>query len=137
MTIKELRDYRAVCAELIQRSKKLRDDRRHVFDAVQSAADFPYSLHTVVVEGDVYPYPALPEFDRIGALRHKKEAVERWARSIDDYSVERIVELYFLTPAYGCKPTWEDVADALGDGSTGDGCRMKFVRYMCKKGKKQ
>ena len=132
MTVKDLRDYRAVCAELIQRSQRLRDDRRHVFDAVQSSAEFPYSLHTVVVEGDVYPYPVLPEFDQIAALRQKKEAVERWAKTIDDYTVRRIVSLYFLVPAHGVKPTWEDVADLLDDGSSGDACRMKFIRYMVK-----
>lgn len=133
MTIKELREYRAVCVALIQKRQRLANDRRHVYDAVQSASDFPFSKHTVVVEGDVYTHQGFAVMDEIAILRDKKESVERWVQSIDDFTVRRIVEIYFLRPAFGEKPTWEKVADELGDGSTGDSCRMRFTRYMDEK----
>ena len=130
VTIKDLRNYRALCAEIEQKEQSLREKKQHVFDMVQSSAEFPYSQHNVVIEGDVYAAPTHEERARITQLMTKRFAVEKFVGSITDYKVRRIIELYYIEPAYGEKPTWEDVADRLNDGSTGDACRMVVARYF-------
>lgn len=136
MTLKDLRNYRAITAELNRRVVSLQKDKRHVVDMVQSAADFPYWLHGVTVEGDVYdsaPRDVKATQNRILALAAIKAEIERWVNSIDDYRIRQIAQLYYLAPLHGDKVTWEDVADAMGDGSTGDACRMAFLRYWREK----
>lgn len=131
MTTKELRLYRLICGEIQQRTARLERDRRHVTDAVQSAADFPYSKHTVVVEGDIYPYPARPEFDRLAVLRATKKNVERFVDAIDDYRIKRIIEIRYIEPCHE-RITWEKVADILNDGSTGNSLKIEISRYLKK-----
>lgn len=130
MTIQDLREYRAICAEIEQREARLNRDRQHVIDTVQTAADFPYWKHVIPVEGDVYPYPVAPEREKIAALKMRKADIEEFVRSVEDYSTRRILELYFLAPVYGEKMTWEKVADAMGDGRGGDACRIKIIRFF-------
>ena len=130
MTINDLKHYRSLCAELAYRIKRVKNAKHHVFDSVQDASQFPYSKHTVVIEGDVYSRPIVGEYNKIALLKYKKREVERFVESITDDRVRRIVDLYFLSPVYGEKPTWEDVAAQMNDGSTGEACRKKFERYM-------
>ena len=130
VTITDLKYYRSLCAELVYRIERLKKNRRHVFDTVQDASQFPFSKHNVVVEGDVYSFPVVGEYNKIAWLKNKKQEVEKFVERITDDRVRRIVDIYFMQPAYGEKPTWEDVARQMDDGSTGDACRMKFIRYM-------
>lgn len=127
--LKELRSYRVICAEIIQREEKLKKDKYHVVDAVQTAADFPYWKHTVGIEGDLYPYPVEPERRKIQELRDEKARIERYVESVQDYKIRRCIEICFIEPCDG-KITWEMVADKIGDGSTGDSIRMMIKRYM-------
>ena len=130
VTITDLKYYRSLCAELVYRINRLKKNKKHVFDTVQDASRFPFSKHNVVVEGDVYSVPILGEYNRIERLKSQKQEIEDFVASIADDRVRRIVDIYFLSPAYGEKPTWEDVAKQMDDGSTGDACRKKFERYM-------
>ncbi len=131
MTAKELRCYRSICSEIIQREEKLKRDRLHVHDAVQSAAEFPYSKHTVPIEGDVYPYPARPEFDRIWALKAKKKSIEKFVSGIQDPQLRRAMEIRYIEPCSE-RVTWEMVADLMADGSTGTSLKVMACRYMKK-----
>lgn len=114
MTIKELRSYRAVCAELNQTEAQLKASKMSVKDAVQSASKFPYSLHSVPVEGAVYDEELLRRRDE---LISEKKRLRDFVRSIGDYRVRRALEIYCIDPldADMEPPNWEDVADALGD----------------------
>ena len=132
MTINDLRAYRTICAEIDRREEKLRRDRQHVVDTVQTAANFPYWKHVIPVEGDVYPYPVAPERAKIEALKERKVAIERFVAKIADYQTRLIFELYFLSPDGGEKITWERVADIINDGRSGDACRMAVMRYFDK-----
>lgn len=132
MTLKELRSYRAICAEIERREDRLNRDRQHVVDTVQTAANFPYWKHVIPVEGDVYPYPVAPERAKIAELRGRKAEIERFVANIADYQTRLIFELYFLAPAAGEKMTWEKVADIINDGRGGDACRMAVLRFFKK-----
>ena len=128
--LRELRDYRTICAEIDERLKKLSRDKRHVVDSVQTAADFPFWKHTIPIEGDVYPYPVAPERRKIDILREKKAKIERFVGEIEDYKIQRMIVIFYIEPVDGDKITWEDVADRMADGSTGDSCRMRVKRFF-------
>ena len=129
MTLKELRCYRVICSEITAIEEKLNRDKYHVVDAVQSAADFPFWKHTVTVEADLYPYPVAPEKEKLCALRVRKSDIERFVSSVPDDKIRRCMEICFIEPCDG-HITWEMVADALRDGSTGDSLRMAVKRYI-------
>ena len=134
ITVKDLRNYRAICAEIEDLQDRIRRAKTHVFDTVKSSAEFPYSQHNVVIEGDVYDHPVAAEKARLMALQGKRYQIERFVGNIDDYRVRRIVTIYYIEPADGSKLSWEQVADKLNDGTTGDACRMLVMRYITRKG---
>ena len=129
MTLKDLRCYRVICSEIAALEDKLNRDKYHVVDSVQSAADFPYWKHSVAVEGDLYPYPVEPELRKIRNLKARKADIERYVAAVPDIKIRRCMELYFIYPCVE-RVTWEMVADALGDGSTGNAIKIKVSRYV-------
>lgn len=130
VTIQDLRDYRAICAEIIQKEEELKKGKVHVVDTVQSAANFPYWKHTIAVEGDIYITNADKLKKAIIRLRDKKALIEKYVLEIKPHKVRRICAIYYLEPSHGEKITWEYVADVLNDGSTGDSCRVLLRRYL-------
>lgn len=131
MTLKELRCYRVICSEIIALEEKLNRDKYHVVDAVQSAADFPYWKHTVTVEADLYPYPVEPERQKLRVLRARKAEIERFVASVPDDKIRRCMEICFIEPCSE-RITWEMVADAISDGSTGNAIKLQVSRYFKK-----
>lgn len=129
MTLKELRCYRIICAEIIRLEERLENDKYHVTDAVQSASEFPYWKHTVQIEGDQYPYPVDHELRKIRNLKERKGEIEKFVSAVPDYKIRRCMEICFIEPC-DTRITWEMVADAINDGSTGDGLRMAVKRYL-------
>ena len=129
MTLKELRGYRVICSEIAALEEKLNKDKYHVVDAVQSAADFPFWKHTVTVESDLWPYPVEPEKQKLRVLRARKAEIERFVGSVQDDKIRRCMEICFVEPCSE-RITWEMVADAINDGSTGDSLRMAVKRYV-------
>ena len=129
MTLKELRCYRVICSEIAALEGKLNKDKYHVVDAVQSAADFPFWKHTVTVEADLWPYPVEPEKQKLRVLRARKAEIERFVASVPDDKIRRCMEICFIEPCSE-RITWEMVADAINDGSTGDSLRMAVKRYV-------
>ena len=106
MTLDQLEAYRANRAELEAVGDELAGYETQI--AVQSAAEFPYSLHTATQSG----LPNVPRvktlLDRQARLRACCEAVERFAESVDDYELRRIIELRFMSQ--GKKPSWQEIA---------------------------
>lgn len=137
LTVQDLRDYRAICAELRSKEDELRKGKVHVVDTVQTAANFPYWKHVIAVEGDIYLRDPAKLKKQIIRLRDRKAKIEKLVMRINPATVRRIVQIYFVEPAYGEKITWDYVADKLNDGSTGDACRMKMNRYFAMKCRKK
>ena len=110
MTLEQLEAYRTARAELEAVTDELAGYETQI--AVQTAAEFPYSLHTATQTG----LPNVPRvktlLDRQAALRACCAAVERFAESIADDEVRTIVRLRFM--AGGRRLSWQEIALKLG-----------------------
>lgn len=58
-------------------------------------------------------------------LLQKTNEVEKFIASVDDSRIRRIINLRFIENL-----SWNEVADNIGGGNTGDGIRMMFNRFM-------
>lgn len=122
-----LRSYRRNLFELSEVECKLRDAEVH--DSVQSAAKFPYSKHTVPVDG-------VPSSDHAYSLRVQQqklqreiEEAERIVRSLPNAKLRYAASIYYLDE--NCeRVTWEDVADMVGFSSGGEALRMAVKRAV-------
>ena len=66
------------------------------------------------------------QIERMKAMAERKRAtILRFACSVDDPQMRLIIKFRFAD----CLP-WHMVAWKLGGGNTGDGCRMRFKRFM-------
>lgn len=130
MTIKELRSYRTICAEIEHIDKQL--GRRTVKDSVQSASKHPYSLHSVSVEGDIYERSSPLLLTKKQKLLAQKREIEELICNVSEYRIRRALELYCLEPLNENLeiPNWENVADMLADGSTGESLRKAVTRFL-------
>lgn len=109
MTLEQLEAYRAYRAELEVVDGELAEYEIQI--AVQSAAEFPYSLHTATQSG----LPGTPRVKTLLArqarLRACCAAVERFAESVDDPELRETVWLRFMTPL---RHSWQEIALTLG-----------------------
>lgn len=104
--LEQLEAYRTNKAELEAITEELAECE--VTTLVQSAAEFPYSLHTATQTG-------FPPSGRVNTLLAKQarlrascELVERFTESVDDYELRRIIKLRFMSQ--GKKPSWQEIA---------------------------
>lgn len=109
MTLDRLEAYRAERAALEAVTGELAEHETQV--AVQSAAEFPYSLHTATLTGLPGTPRVISLLERQAALRASCFAVERFAESIDDPELREIVRLRFMAPR---RHSWQEIALALG-----------------------
>ncbi|MBQ7131253.1 MAG: hypothetical protein IJO29_01660 [Oscillospiraceae bacterium] len=133
MKVKELRRYRAICAEIEYIESKIENKRIHVKDSVQSAAKHPYSKHNVVISGYIDDdYIPASTRKRLSELNKQRKQIEQTIHSISDYKVRRALEIYCLNSLDEDMklPNWETVADIIADGSSGDSIRMSVQRYF-------
>lgn len=130
MTIKELRNYRTICAEIEHIDKQL--GKHTVKDSVQSASKHPYSLHSVSVEGDIYEHSSPLLLIKKQKLLAQKRGIEKLICGVSEYRIRRALELYCLEPLNEDLeiPSWEDVADMFADGSTAASLKMAVKRYL-------
>lgn len=129
MTIKELRMYRFICAEIAQKEKRLKEDKIHVVDAVQTAAEFPYWKHTIPIEGDVYPYDPRPIRGLILRRRSEKARIEQYVMNISDYLVQRAIEEKYIL--FQSEPvSWDDVAMSIGYMGSGNALKQAVWKYV-------
>lgn len=126
MTLEQLEAYRANRTELEAVDSELAEHETQI--AVQSAAEFPYSLHTATQTG----LPNVPRvktlLDRQARLRASCKLVERFAKNIDDPELRETVWLRFMTPL---RHSWQEIALALGYRSEHTP-RRKLESYICR-----
>ena len=127
MTLEQLEAYRANRTELEAVGDELAGYETQI--AVQTAAEFPYSLHTATQSG----LPNVPRvnilLERQARLRACCEAVERFAESIADDEVRTIVRLRFM--AGGRRLSWQEIALKLGHRD--EGTPRKKIRQFLQK----
>ena len=92
MTTDQLKNYRAICAELADVTAEL--DSLSVTDTVQSAATPPYSKHSVVVSG-------LPPTDEVRVLLARQADLRALKCEVERFVDSRPEEMrYILTQKY-------------------------------------
>lgn len=110
MTLDQLEAYRAARAELEAVRDELAGYETQI--AVQSAAEFPYSLHTAPQSGLPPSGRVKTLLERQARLRASCAAVERFAENVPDDEVRTIIRLRYM--ARGRKPSWFEIALKLG-----------------------
>lgn len=126
MTLDRLKAYRANKAELEAITEELADCE--VTTLVQSAAEFPYSLHTAPQSGLPPSGRVKTLLERQARLRASCAAVERFAGNLDDPELREIVRLRFMAPR---RHSWQEIALALGYRSEHTP-RRKLESYICR-----
>lgn len=130
MTTDELKQYRSICAEI----KDIEDELKGVYvgDSVSSASSFPYSKHTVHIEGYKPGGGTVAKLARLSELKVQKSEIEEFVRGIKDYKIRKAVKLYYIEPIADGedKLTWEMVADKIGNGVTSSSLKMSVKRFM-------
>ena len=136
MTAEKLKHYRALLAETERLSRDLRAAKdmspAETSDSVASAAEFPYSLHTVRIDGlDWEAYNR--NIQRIQRLRQQAldratqelAEIEEWIATVDDPHIRDIIRYRYIDGF-----SWQQVARKVGGGNTGDSVRMAQARYL-------
>lgn len=129
MTKAELKQYRSICAELQEINIKLKDNT--VYGAVRgSDSEFPYTQHTMSVQGVMSTKDNVRLLSRLDRLTKQKEEIENFIDSIEDSLIRRIFTEKYITGS--CKRKWIQVAMIIGGNNTADGIRKIHDRYFKK-----
>lgn len=110
MTIAELKQYRSLCAEI----KAIEDELKgsYVGDSVTSASGFPYSKHTVHIEGYEPSGGTAAMLARLSELKVRKGEMEEFVRSIKDREIKLILSWRYINGKKA--PSWQAIAMRLG-----------------------
>lgn len=146
MTIEELKNYRSICAEIADIKKELAG--HYAGDTVQSGSKHPYSVHNVRIEGYKSDDSTVSLLTRLSVLEHSRANIEEFVNFTPCYRTKKAFYLYYIAPIneeeqesrvkgietfiWDKKPTWEDVADILGNGVTGNALKTETNRYLKK-----
>lgn len=129
MTKAELKQYRSVCAEIQEINIKLKDNT--VFGTVRgSDSEFPYTQHTMSVQGITSTKDNIRLLSRLDRLTKQKENVEDFIDSIEDSLIRRIFRVKYIEGSV--KRKWIQVAMIIGGNNTADGIRKIHDRYFKK-----
>ncbi len=130
ITVEDLRGFRALCAEIRRIENKIKSFAEQTSDIVQSGADHPFTVRSVRIEGVRYPPGLAGDRRRLVELQARKRQIERAVEEIPVDRVRFAVLEKFIDPAFGSACTWEQIADEVDDGWTGDALRMAVTRFI-------
>lgn len=136
MTVDQLKQYKALQREIETLNKAIVEMGEKgpevSSDAVSSAAEWPYSKHTVQVDGLDWS-----EYDRqMRAVLRKREAararaaaqlaeIEEYIAGIEDSVMRQIIRYRYIDGL-----SWRQVAIRVGGGNTEDGVRKAQDRFL-------
>ena len=89
MTTAELKQYRSIYAEIKDLEDELKDS--YVGDSVTSASKFPYSKHTVHIEGYKPSGGTVAKLARLSELKAQKSEIEEFVRGVKDREIKLIL----------------------------------------------
>lgn len=124
-----LQNYRNNVFELSEIEQELREATVH--DAVQSAAKFPYSKHTVPVDGVPPGKDAYHLQIQAQELRQEIRQAKQIVKTLPNARLRAAAKIYYLDE-HDERVTWEDVADIIGGGVTGESLRNAIKRNLKK-----
>lgn len=129
MNIRDLKDYRTICAELQNKKQELK--RCYAADVVKgSSPEFPYTKHSIEVKG-AKPDEISEALQReIIELRKLKREIEDFVFSIDDRLTKNAILYRYILGNQ--KKSWTEVAFMCGGGNSADNVRMAVKNYLKK-----
>lgn len=142
MNIQALKEYIDIC-ELVEETKleldRLQGQEQRptvTIDKVKgSMQDFPYAETSFKVEGAVDPVTTSKTVEtqkyllkaRIRDMEKQRDRLDKWIGKAPA-RMQRIIRYRFFD-----RLSWEQVADHMGRGATGDSVRKEFDRFLKKK----
>ncbi len=110
MTIADLKQYRSICAEI----KDIEDELKgsYVGDSVSSSSGFPYSKHTVHIEGYEPSGGTAATLVRLEELKKQKSDIWEFVTGIKDREIKLILLWRFISGKKA--PSWQAIAMRLG-----------------------
>lgn len=124
--LKALKNYRDNRAELDEIQWQLRESE--VQDAVQSAAKFPYSKHTITIQGVPDTVYVIRLGTRAAELRSQIRTADRFVKGLP-FRIKKAVKLKYMEDIPE-RMTWEKVADEIGCGETASSLKNKLFRFL-------
>lgn len=129
MTKEQLKKYRELKFELADVNTQIQLGSTQ--DSVQgSKKEFPWTIGTRHVEG-------VPDEDydllvRKSNLKAQIKEIENFVNSIPNYHLKKAVCIYYINDVESGedKPTWEDVAEEIGNGFTSKKLEVQLGRYI-------
>lgn len=129
MTKEQLKRYRALKFELADVNTQIQLGSTQ--DSVQgSMKEFPWTIGTRHVEG-----ASDEDYDllvRKSDLKAQIKEIEDFVNSIPNYHLKKAVCIYYINDVESGedKPTWEDVAEEIGNGFTSKKLEVQLGRYI-------
>lgn len=129
MTKEQLKRYRALKFELADVNTQIQLGSTQ--DSVQgSMKEFPWTIGTRHVEGvSDEDYDLLV---RKSNLKAQIKEIEDFVNSIPNYHLKKAVCIYYINDVESGedKPTWEDVAEEIGNGFTSKKLEVQLGRHI-------
>ena len=110
MTTADLKQYRNICAEIEDLENEL--NGVYVGDSVTSASGFPYSKHTVHIEGYKPSGGTVSKLARLSELKAQKGEIEEFVRGVKDREIKLILSWRYISGRKA--PSWQAIAMRLG-----------------------
>ncbi len=124
-----LKNYQSICAELEDLTVRLDQCRsEEVGDIVSSSAEFPFTLHSVRVEGYAYHPERVHLEQQIQKLREDCADILEEVSKIEDSLVRLIIRYRYLQAA---PLGWKEIGRRMGYHSEST-ARMILERYFSK-----
>lgn len=112
MRIEQLKNYRSLCNEIMDKKDRLKNKTVGLVVSGCST-EFPYTKHPISIEGVISSNENAKLLERIKALEKEKEEIEDFVYSISDSQTRRIFEYRYLLGAH--KYTWQRIATIIGE----------------------
>ena len=126
MTVAELKQYRSICRELVEKNIELKS--KTIQGTVRgSDSEFPYTQHTMSVSGVESSNSNMRLLRRIDYLKRKKQEIEDFIDGIDDSLTRRIFEYRYFKIM-----NWEEVSIRIGGDNTPGAVKKRHDRYLKK-----
>ena len=127
MRIERLKNYRALCDEIMDKKSRLKSKTAGLVVS-GSSTEFPYTKHAISIEGVTTSDENAKLLQKIKTLEQEKEEIEDFVYSIKDTFIRQAIEYRYLLGFH--QYTWEKIAQILGGGNSADGVRMMVKRYL-------
>lgn len=129
MTISELKQYRSICAEIVELRITIKENLAH--ETVRgSDSSFPYLAHAMSISGLPGEEKHKETLERVRWLETQKRDIEQFINDIEDSMTRRIFKMRILMGW-----NWSKVAVNMGGGNTKASVKMMFYRYIKKQKK--